>query len=252
MKQTIKVLLIGESMITQTKVIKGFDVLFATSYEEGKEFLQNALEGDDFEFYHMPCHLVSTDFPTTLEGLNFYDVILISDVGANTFLLPPETFFKCKPTPNKLQLLYDWVEEGGGLGMIGGYLSFMGIEGKGKYYGSAIERALPINFLPHDDRKEHPEGISAISTAPDHPVLKGLPNEFGKFFGYNQAIAKKDATVIASVNEDPFIALWDYGRGRTIAYASDCAPHWSPAEFSSSENYKTLWQQIVKWLSRKI
>jgi uncharacterized membrane protein len=201
----------------------------------------------------MPCHLVSTDFPTTLKELSFYDVILISDIGANTFLLPAETFVKCRPTPNKLQLLHDWIGQGGGLGMIGGYLSFMGIEGKGKYYGFVLEKVLPVDFLPHDDKQEHPEGISAILTeGPSHPILKGLPSELNGFLGYNRAIAKKDATVIATIGGDPFIALREHGKGRTVAYTSDCAPHWSPAEFSSSENYKILWQQIVRWLAREL
>jgi uncharacterized membrane protein len=43
MKEKIKVLLIGESMITQTMVIKAFDLLFTNFNEEGKEFLEKAL-----------------------------------------------------------------------------------------------------------------------------------------------------------------------------------------------------------------
>ncbi|QTO38978.1 substrate-binding domain-containing protein [Tessaracoccus sp. MC1865] len=38
---------------------------------------------------HLRSHDVATDFPLTLEELDAYDVVILSDVGANTRLLPP-------------------------------------------------------------------------------------------------------------------------------------------------------------------
>jgi uncharacterized membrane protein len=32
-----------------------------------------------------------------------------------------------------------------------------------------------------------------------------------------------------------------------IAWASDCAPHWMPAEFCESEGNKKLWDNILNW-----
>jgi uncharacterized membrane protein len=252
MGDKIKVLLIGESWMIHTMEAKGFDVFYADSYGEGKEFIQEALTTDGIEFEHMPCHKVSVDFPTTVEDLNAYDVILVSDIGANTFLLPVETFLHSKTSANKLQLLHDWIQQGGGFCMIGGYLSFMGIEGKGRYYDTILEKALPINFLSHDDRKEHPEGISVNIDPQSHPILKGLPSQIDGILGYNKALPKDEANVIASIENDPFIALWSYGEGRSLIYSTDCAPHWSSPEFSSSETYKKLWQQIVKWLAKRL
>ena len=42
--------------------------------------------------------------------------------------------------------------------MFGGYLSFQGINGVARYKNTPIERILPVNILPYDDRVEAPEG----------------------------------------------------------------------------------------------
>ena len=42
-----------------------------------------------------------------------------------------------------------------------------------------------------------------------------------------------------------------YGEGRVLAYATDCAPHWSPVEFCEWPGYQTLWSNIVRWLTRR-
>lgn len=251
MGKKISVLLIGESWMVHTMEAKGFDVFFADSYGEGIEYIKEALTTDEIEFQHMPCHRVAFDFPSSVEGLKKYDVVLISDIGANTFLLPVETFLHSKVTQNKLQMLHDYVLQGGALCMIGGYLSFMGIEGKGRYHQTVLEKALPVDFLPYDDRREHPESVTVFIETSTHKVLEGLPSKLTGILGYNKAMPKKDAVVIATIEEDPFIALWEYGEGRSLTYATDCAPHWSTPEFCTSDAYKRLWQNIVKWLVKR-
>ena len=93
-------------------------------------------------------------------------LVILSDVGANTLLLHPLVFTQSVRFPNRLQLLADYVEQGGALGMMGGYMTFQGIGGKGCYHGSPIEKALPVDFLPYDDRQEHPEGIDLKAGPP--------------------------------------------------------------------------------------
>ena len=252
MNKKINVLLIGESWMVHTIETKGFDVFTADHYDTGIQYIQPTLTTDEITFTHMPCHTVSTDFPQTVEGLLQYDVILISDIGANTFLLPVETFLQGKPSVNKLTLLRDYVRAGGGLCMIGGYLSFMGIEGKGRYNGTPIEEVLPINFLTYDDRQEHPEGITVSIDPASHEIFRGTDGVFSGILGYNKAVAKPDCNVIAAFeNGDPYIALGQFGKGRSIASTTDCAPHWSSPDFCQSENYRTLWQNMVKWLAQR-
>ncbi len=71
-----------------------------------------------------------------------YDAIVISDIGSNTFLLQNDTL-STSHKPNALELIKEYVNNGGGLLMIGGYLSFMGIEAKANYKNTVLADVLP-------------------------------------------------------------------------------------------------------------
>jgi uncharacterized membrane protein len=50
---------------------------------------------------YMPAHAAATDFPLTLEALRQWDAIILSDIGANTLLLHPDTWLKSRRTANR-------------------------------------------------------------------------------------------------------------------------------------------------------
>lgn len=174
-----KVLLAGETWVTPATHIKGFDQFSTVTFHRGAEAFVAALADSPFELTYMPAHEAQSHFPSTLEGLRQYDVVVLSDIGANTLLLHPDTFIHSKPTPNRLKLLRDYVGAGHGLMMIGGYYSFQGINAGARYRGTPIEEVLPVEILPWDDRVEVPEGFRPeIVGPPDHPVLAGLDAEW--------------------------------------------------------------------------
>ncbi|MEX2551334.1 MAG: glutamine amidotransferase [Nitriliruptoraceae bacterium] len=128
--------------------------------------------------------------------------------------------------------------------MVGGYLTFGGIHGRGRWHGTAVEDVLPVTIKDGDDRCERPDGV--IPTPVSSPVLAEVPNAWPHVLGYNRLVARPDASVIATVDDDPFLAL-GAGLGKTVAYASDCSPHWAPAEFTDWEGYPALWNAIVTY-----
>ena len=131
MKNT-RVLLIGESWFVKITELKGYDEFTYNKYEQGDAYLAAALDGDGITYTHMPSHRVEYDFPKSAEELREkFDVVLISDCGANTFNLPMSTFERLQKSPSKLQIIADFTKMGGGFGMGGGYLSCMGIQGRG-------------------------------------------------------------------------------------------------------------------------
>ena len=165
----IRVLLAGESWVSNSTHYKGWDFFSSTVYETGIEHLQKALEGSNVKLVHLPGHLAPKDFPLTMEELAAYDVVVLSDIGANSLLLHPDTWLHGKKVPNRLTLLKDWVTAGGGLAMCGGYYSFAGIYGASKYYRTAIEEVLPVNIYTFDDRVELPEGGKVSVLQAEHP-----------------------------------------------------------------------------------
>lgn len=248
-----KILFIGESWLVHVQETKGFDVFTYDYYETATEYIEKALTSSGKNtFVHLPSHLVEAEFPKTAEELAAYDVVMISDCGANTFNLPMSTFIRLEKSANKLKMLQDYVADGGALVMIGGYLTFQGIEAKGAYRNTYLEEVLPVTLLPGDDRMERCQGAAPSVTHPEHPVLRGVPSaNWPCIYGYNKLVPKKDAEVIAEIEGDPLIALGTYGKGRVCAYATDCSPHWSPVEFCTWEGYQPLWENLVCWLTEK-
>ena len=246
----IRVLLAGESWVSSSTHFKGWDFFSSTVYETGMEFLEKALSAEaGFDLEHLPSHEAAVKFPLTREALDQYDVVILSDVGANTLLLHPNTWLHGKQVPNRLKLLEQWVRDGGGLAMAGGYYSFSGIYGASKYYRTAVEQALPVNIHPFDDRVETPEGATPEVQVAQHPVLDGLDTTWPLLLGFNELVAKPDAEVLATVGEHPLLAVWQYGEGRSLAWASDIGPHWCPTPFATWDGYKRLWRQAITWLA---
>ena len=47
------------------------------------------------------------------------------------------------------------------------------------------------------------------------------------------------------------MAAGRYGEGRTLAFASDVAPHWGSPEFLKWGSYSRLFHNIALWLAGK-
>jgi uncharacterized membrane protein len=246
MPDSRRVLLAGESWVSTTTHVKGFDSFTTSTYAEGADDLRAALAAGGFEVDFLPNHVAPTRFPTSAEALREYGCVILSDIGTNTLLLHPATWERGEPTPNRLELLREYVQAGGGLLMVGGYLTFQGIEGKGKWAGSAVEDVLPVTLQTGDDRVERPEGI-APHLVGEHAIVSGLEAEWPLVLGYNRVTARPDAQVLARVGEDVLLACREVGNGRTIAYTTDCGPHWCPPPFVQWPGYQRLWQQMVNW-----
>ena len=243
----IKALIVGESWIKHTIHMKGFDQFHSTEYEEGAGVFLGALRARGLDLTYVRAHEVSALFPSSPAELDQYDVIVLSDIGSNSFLLTDDTFLRSKRGVNRLSLLADYVRRGGGLVMIGGYLSFTGIDGRARYGMSPLADVLPITMLDFDDRIETPEGSVAVFDDPSHEVLGGTPAQWPALLGYNRVVAKPDSTVVARTGADPLLVVGSAGLGRSVAFTSDVAPHWAPPEFMSWPHYGSLWAGIVGW-----
>lgn len=243
-----KVLFAGETWVVHTTEYKGFDYFTVSSYGEGVQWVRKAITGAGFEFDHIPAHEVFRRFPDTSEALAEYTAVLVSDVGKNTFLLHPDTFFNSKPTRNKLSAIEEYVAGGGAYGMIGGYMTFMGMDGRAGYRGTIIEKLLPVTMLDGDDRVEVPEGL--VPAVPKgEGFWKGMPEAWPALLGYNRVVRKEGARVLLEHGGDPIVAVGEYGRGRTLALTTDCAPHWAPPAFCEWEHYGTMWARLLSWLT---
>ena len=250
MKNKIRVLLVGETWFVLKMHIKGFDMVPLGGYEDFGVWFMDAMSNfSDIEAIHMPNHIALTSFPQSIEEINQYDVIILSDCGKNTLLLYPQ-MFTIPMGANRLELIKEYVSNGGSFIMGGGWNSFQGIRGIPGYHDTVIEEILPVEIQGYDDRVEKPQGIVPIILERNHPLFKNLPEEWPMFMGYNKVKVKQDGKLLATINNDPFIVVGKYGKGKTMAFTSDLSKHWG-TDFISWKGYADFWHNTFFWLTEE-
>lgn len=78
------------------------------------------------------------------------------------------------------------------------------------------------------------------------PILQGIPAvpELG---GYIATSPKLTAQVIlASQQDDPLLAQWQYGLGRAVAWTSDATGRWGK-DWVGWDEFARFWGQVVRW-----
>ncbi|GAB3309896.1 cytoplasmic protein [Epidermidibacterium keratini] len=244
-----RVLLAGESWISQSTHFKGFDSFTSVTFETGADAFIAAAAAEGIEVEQIYAHDVPAKFPRTVADLDKYDAVILSDIGANSFVLPPETWLHGHQADNPLEALVEWTEAGGGLMMAGGYLSFQGFQARANFARSPIAKVLPVDMLDCDDRVEVPQGGVPSIVDSGSPIVAGWSGTAPVLLGYNVVTAKPDANVVAKVNDDVLIATMEAGKGRSLVWTSDIGPHWCPTPFLEWDGFAPLVGGMLRWLA---
>jgi len=257
----IRVLYVGDA-----GVVLGPNIVASPFYYEQKGYevhiwcqpILDALSAEkDITVEHMTTWRALKEFPKTAEELAAkYDVIVLSDIEQESLVLYPwEVMMQSPMGPNRVESIREFVRNGGGLIMVGGWQSFTGRRGVGNWGGTAVEEALPVKCLDvNDDRNEVPQGVHVEIVEKDHPIVKGLNWETCPVFtGYNRVKVKENAKIISKWKEtgDPMIAVWTFGKGRSAVFTSDISPHWG-AGYQKWDNYGKSFIQMIRWLGKEL
>jgi len=253
----LKILYAGDTGFLLVHELAGVEfVPFLEQYLETWKYLDKALKKDpEIDVTHLPAWAAYSEFPKTSEELNEFNVVILSDVGYDTLALYPALGeYKVPMGPNRLIGIKEYVKNGGGLAFCGGWYSFQGRYGHGKWYGSPVAEILPVEILPiHDDRVEAPEGLKPKVVNQNHYIMKDIPwDTCPPFVGYNKTGSLKEGSILLATigDNDNLIAVREYANGRVMAFTSDPVLHWGTA-FTKWEFYPKFWIQAVKWLAKK-
>lgn len=247
-----RVLLAGESWISTATHIKGFDEFTSTTFHTGADAFIAAAAAEGIDVEQMYAHDVPQRFPRTAEALSEYDVVVLSDIGANSFVLPPEVWLEGRRTDNPLVALAEWTRSGGGLMMAGGYLSFQGFQARANFARTPVADVLPVTMLGGDDRAERPEGVAPRLVDPDHPVASAWRDGAPELLGYNVVEPRPDAQVVARVGDDVLLATREVERGRSLVWTTDIGPHWCPQPFLDWDGFAPVVGSMLRWLSGQV
>ena len=250
------VLLAGETFHITSFAAKGYEVGASARYSNGAERYIQALSTHGIEVVQIGGDRCEGDFPMTMEALSAYSAVVLSDVGALSLLYTPQTRAGQRSV-NRLELLRQWVENGGALMMAGGYCSFQGIDGLAMFRGTAVEECLPVECFPGPDGVEAPEGLDPVIDETGHSILAGLPLPIPYVLGMNRVATRNDKdtrTVIHCSNragQMPLLSIRDYGAGRSLAWMTDIGPHWLSQDFMHWSGYDLLMANMIRWLVRE-
>ena len=106
------------------------------------------------------------------------------------------------------------------------FLEQLATQGGGRYYAAANPASIPDIFLKETQQVSGQQIIEEpffpIKTS-SSPILRGVEDAgLPRLLGYNGTTAKPAAqTVLVTARDDPLLAQWQYGLGRSVAWTSD-------------------------------
>ncbi len=131
-------------------------------------------------------------------------------------------------------------------------LSSLAEKGGGRYYYTDEFTDLPKIFaretvMAGDSYINNRTFYPTVSDAT--PIVAGI-EQLPSLDGYIATTAKDRADVVlVSDKDDPIVATWQYGLGRTVAFTSD-VDKWTTGFFASDEGVK-MFRNMVSWALRK-
>lgn len=187
-------------------------------------------------------------FPRTDKEIMGYDVIILADVDVEAL------------REDGMELFCRYLENGGGLIVLGGYYSY----GLSSVYETRLGEALPVQSRIFDlnpagdfsaDRvPEKMAGLPLVPARAEGPLTKGLRWESAPSSLWQHNVApKQGAEVYIYAGAQPFLITGKYGDGRIACFAGTVLGE--PAEgvmpFWEWESWPELLGRVIAWAAGK-
>jgi len=139
------------------------------------------------------------------------------------------------------------VGAGGGAAPV---LAQLAAQGGGRYYPAVNPSSIPDIFLKETQQVSGQqiveEPFHPVQTG-SSPILRGLDAGYPPLLGYNGTTAKAAAqTILVTGRDDPLLAQWQYGLGRSVAWTSDTTGRWAK-DWLPWRDFSRFASQLVAW-----
>jgi uncharacterized membrane protein len=130
------------------------------------------------------------------------------------------------------------------------FLEGLAQRGGGRFYDAANPASIPDIFLKETQQVSGQQIIEEpffpILTS-SSPIMRGLDEGLPRLRGYNGTTAKSAAqTVLVTARDDPLLAQWQYGLGRSVAWTSDSTGRWA-RDWLGWDGFTRFFSQLVSW-----
>jgi Ca-activated chloride channel family protein len=130
------------------------------------------------------------------------------------------------------------------------FLEGLAQQGGGRFYDAANPSSIPDIFLKETQQVSGQQIIEEpffpILTS-SSPILRGLDQGLPRLRGYNGTTPKAAAqTVLVTARDDPLLAQWQYGLGRSVAWTSDSTGRWA-RDWLGWSGFSRFFSQLVAW-----
>jgi uncharacterized membrane protein len=130
------------------------------------------------------------------------------------------------------------------------FLQGLATQGGGRFYDAVNPSSIPDIFLKETQQVSGQQIVEEpffpILTS-SSPILRGLDQGLPRLRGYNGTTAKPAAqTVLVTSRDDPLLAQWQYGLGRSVAWTSDSTGRWA-RDWLGWTGFSRFFSQLVSW-----
>jgi Mg-chelatase subunit ChlD len=131
------------------------------------------------------------------------------------------------------------------------FMQRMADVGGGNYHNVVDPASIPTIFTLETvlaTRSYIQEGEFAPTLSANHPIMQNIP-ALPSLEGYVAATPRTASQIILRGPEpfnDPVLAAWQYGLGRSVAFTSDATGRWAQ-NWVSWDQFGTFWSQAVRW-----
>ena len=130
------------------------------------------------------------------------------------------------------------------------FLEGLAQKGGGRFYDAANPASIPDIFLKETQQVSGEQIVEEpffpILTS-SSPILRGFDEGMPRLRGYNGTTAKAAAqTVLVTARDDPLLAQWQYGLGRSVAWTSDSTGRWA-RDWVGWDGFSRFFSQLVSW-----
>ena len=130
------------------------------------------------------------------------------------------------------------------------FLEQLAKQGGGRFYAATNPNSIPDIFLKETQQVSGQQIVEEtffpIQTS-SSPILRGLDAGLPQLRGYNGTTIKSAAqSVLVTARDDPLLASWQYGLGRSVAWTSDSTGRWAK-DWVGWNGFNRFFTQMVSW-----